>query len=140
MFRRTLTRTTRKPATSLRENLRQSRRSVLLVAMGLEDRVLLSGSAHNPPGQVIAAVPSVVLPASLVKSAQHLTIGATEDPNLNAGGEDLYQIQPTADGRLIAEVQATSGSLELRLSLFDAQGNLLVQSDGQSIGQQNRLI
>jgi hypothetical protein len=111
------------------------------MAMGLEDRVLLSGNARNPLGPIDAANPSVVLPASLMKSARPLAIGATEDPDLSAGGHDVYQIPATPNGGLlIAEVQGASSSFELRLSLFGATGELLVQSDGQSIGQQNPVI
>ncbi len=59
MFLRKSTRTAPKPAPSHRGNLRHSRRSPSLSAMWLEQRVLLSGGAPNPPGQIIAANPSV---------------------------------------------------------------------------------
>ncbi len=75
------------------------------------------------------------MPAALFHDSQQLTIGSTVDPELAAGGADSTQLQPTADGRLIAQVHAGSSSLELRLSLFDAAGDLLVQSDGQSSGR-----
>ena len=41
-------------------------------------------------------------------------------------GADFYEIEPSADGRLIAQTAALSAGLELRLSLYDGQGNLLV--------------
>ncbi len=96
--------------------------------------------AQNPPGQIIAANPTATLPAALLNDAQQLAIGATVDPDLTAGGAAVYAIQPSADGRLTAQAQAGSSSLELRLSLFDAAGDLLVQSDGQASGALNPLI
>ncbi len=140
MFLRKSTRTAPKPAPSHRGNLRHSRRSPSLSAMWLEQRVLLSGGAPNPPGQIIAANPSATLPAAFFHDSQQLTIGSTVDPELAAGGADFYALQPTADGRLIAQAHAGSSSLELRLSLFDAAGDLLVQSDGQSSGALDPLI
>ncbi len=140
MFLRKSTRTAPKPAPSHRDNPRYARRSPSLSAMWLEQRVLLSGSAQNPPGQIIAANPTATLPAALLNDAQQLAIGATVDPDLTAGGAAVYAIQPSADGRLTAQAQAGSSSLELRLSLFDAAGDLLVQSDGQASGALNPLI
>ncbi len=140
MFLRTLTRTVPMRDPRHRANRRHCRQTILPLPMWLEDRVLLSGRAQDTPGQVIAANPSVVLPPSLLRVAQLLTIGATLDPSINAGGDEIYQIQPSVDGRLIAEIQASTTALELQLSFFDAQGDLLVQSDGQSSGQQNPLI
>ncbi len=99
--------------------------------MWLEERVLLSGGSANAP---------VVLSASVLNGATPITIGAPVSGNLSAGGADLYEIQPASDGLLVAETQPGSSSLALRLSLYDGQGNLLVESDGQSAGQQNPLV
>ena len=61
--------------------------------------------------------------------------------NLTPGGADFYQVQPGTDSALDragpCRVQFSS---QLRLSLFDGQGNLLVQSDGQSFGQPDPVI
>jgi large repetitive protein len=81
----------------------------------LEGRVLLAGSLQNP------------IPLA--------TAG-----NLAPGGADFYQVQAASDGRMLALAHAQSGSLELRLALLDGQGNLLVESDGQSIGRVDPLI
>jgi hypothetical protein len=102
-------------ATSRRGSIRCARHYLSSCALWLEDRVLLAGSLQNP------------LPLA--------TSG-----NLTPGGADFYQVQSGSDARLIAQVHAESSSLELRLSLFDSQDNLLVQSDGQSIGQLDPVI
>ena len=51
------------------------------------------------------------------------------------GRPNVYEIEPGVDGRLIVQTLTSSSSLQLRLSLYDGQGNLLVQSDGQSSGR-----
>ena len=90
-----------------------------LAMIWLEERVLLSGGLNDP----------VSLP-----------IGYWSAGSIGPGGADFYRIQPAADGLLTAEVRAETASLQLRLSLFDAQGNLLVQSDGQSLGNPDPMI
>ncbi len=90
-----------------------------LGTMSLEDRILLTGTLVSP-------VP--------------IALGALVSGNLSQGATDFYQIQSNSDGRLIAEISAHSDSLRLRLALFDAQDNLLVESDGQSAGRLNPLI
>src|SRR5262249_15404972 len=90
----------------------------------LEGRVLLSGG----------------LPASVLENAIAVPIGLSSFGGVTRGGADLYAITPSSDGRLIAWTHTDSASLGLRLSLFDAQGNLLVQSDGQAIGRPDPLI
>jgi hypothetical protein len=87
--------------------------------MWLEQRILMTGTLQNP-------VP--------------IAIGAQVSGNLAQLGTDFYQIQPSSDGRLIAQTYDASDHLELRLSLYDGQGNLLVSSDGQSMGRLNPLI
>ena len=69
-----------------------------------------------------------------------IAIGAPVSGNLSQGGADFYR-DPAEFGRSSdrTDLQALDG-LELRLSLFDGQGNLLVQSDGQSSGRLNPLI
>jgi len=73
-------------------------------------------------------------------SAVPITIGAPTSGDLTGGGAEYYEIAPSSDGRLIVQTQADSSSLQLRLSLYDGQGNLLVESDGQSSGRQDPLI
>ena len=69
-----------------------------------------------------------------------ITIGSATPGFLTQGVADFYEILPGADGRLIAQTTGASAAFELRLSLFDAQGNLKVASDGQSIGRLDPLI
>ena len=87
--------------------------------MWLEPRVLLTGTLQNPV---------------------QIAIGAVVPGSLAVGGTDFYQIQPGSDGRLIAQTFNAASGLQLRLSIYDGQGNLLVQSDGQSAGHLNPLI
>ena len=134
LFRRSM-RLTLKTAPSRRENSRWAHRSWSLYTMWLEDRVLLSAGPANPS----AAAP-LVLPASAMNGAVPVTIGLNASGEVNAGGAIVYEIEPDSDGRLIAQTQASLGSLKLRLSLYDGQGNLLVQSDGQSSGRPDPLI
>src|SRR5262249_15129902 len=54
------------------------------------------------------------------------------------GAIDVYRIDTTTEARLVAQVHA-AGSVT-RLLLKDAQGNLLVQSDGQSATNPDDLI
>jgi large repetitive protein len=107
--------------------------------MWLEDRILLSSGPANP-----SATAPLVLPAAVMSSAEQravITLGTATTPvGIAAGGVNVYAIEPTADGRLIAQTLAASNSLELRLSLYDGQGNLLVQSDGQLSGRINPAI
>ena len=138
MFLRRSIRAAHKKDASRRENIRFPRCSWSWGTMWLEERVMLSGGLQNTPGQVQGT--PIVLTASVMNGAVPITIGLTVPGNIVQGGANFYQIQPSADGRLIAQAQAASASLELRLSLFDGQGNLLVQSDGQSIGRLDPLI
>jgi len=117
MFRHMPTRVVPKRVRWRRARWRCRRDSWSMGSMWLEARVLLT------------------LTASVMSEAALLAIGSPVSGKLAAGGADFYEIQPSEGGRLIAEIQAGSSSLELRLSFFDAQGNLLVQSDGQSLGQ-----
>jgi len=75
-----------------------------------------------------------------MNAAVPIALGSAVSGNLAQGGADFYEIQPSLDGRLIAQSQAGSNSLQLRLSIYDGQGNLLVQSDGQSAGRLDPLI
>ena len=90
-----------------------------LAMIWLEERVLLSGGLNDP----------VSLP-----------IGYWSAGSIGPGGADFYRIQPAADGLLLAQVRAETASLQLRLSLLDGQGNLLVQSDGQSLGDPDPMV
>ncbi len=103
-----------------RESVRGPRCSWSLATMRLEERVLLSGGGLN--------------------HAVSIPIGSSSAGGLAPGGAGLYEIQPDANGLLIAQAHAETDRLQLRLSLIDALGNLLVQSDGQSLGQTDPLI
>ena len=92
---------------------------------GSRPRSLLSGSPLNP---------------AVMNASVPMAIGFAVSGNLGQGGADFYEIQPNSDGRLIAQTIAGSNCLELRLSIYDGQGNLLVQSDGQSSGRLDPLI
>ena len=82
----------------------------------LEDRTLLSG----PSGDVLAAV------------APKIALGTPKTGTLAPGEVAFFQIDPNTDGRLVAQVHAAGATT--RLSLRDAQGQVLMQSDGQSPG------
>jgi hypothetical protein len=76
-----------------------------------------------------------------MNTAVPIALGAAVSGNLLQGGAaDYYEIQPGSDGRLIAQTPAESNGLQIRLSIYDGQGNLLVQSDGQSAGRLNPLV
>ncbi len=119
MFLPRSTRIATKNVTSRRGSIRSARGSWFSGSMWLEQRLLLTGSLQNP----------LLIP-----------IGSALPGNLTPGGADYYEVQPSSDGRLIAQTHAESGSLLLRLSLFDSQDHLLVQSDGQSLGRLDALI
>ncbi len=137
MISRKSIRLTPKTAQCRRGHSRWAHRSWSLCTIWLEERVLLSTGTANPS----AAAP-LVLPASVMNGAVPITIGSTASGELTEGGAAFYEIEPppVSDGRLIAQAQANSGSFQLRLSLYDGQGNLLVQSDGQSSGRPDPLI
>ena len=80
----------------------------------LEDRMLLSG----PSGDVLAAV------------ASPIELGTPKTGTLAPGEVAFFQIDPTTEGRLVARVHAEGATT--RLSLLDVQGQVLIQSDGQS--------
>ena len=61
------------------------------------------GPATRPPR-------ALVLPASVMNSAVPITIGSAVPGNLATGGADFYEIEPSSDGRLIAQTQAAVGS------------------------------
>ncbi|MBV8556445.1 MAG: hypothetical protein JO116_12850, partial [Planctomycetaceae bacterium] len=82
----------------------------------LEDRTLLSDTG----GDVLAAV------------APKIALGAPTTGTLAPGEVAFFQIDPTTDGLLVAQVHAAGAST--RLSLWDTQGQVLMQSDGQSPG------
>ena len=88
----------------------------------LEDRTLLSG----PSGDVLAAV------------APKIELGTPKTGTLAPGEVAFFQIDPTTDGRLVAQVHAEGATT--RLSLLDAQGQVLMQSDGQSPANQDDQI
>src|SRR6476659_3073382 len=81
----------------------------------LEDRTLLA-TALSSDGFGLAAQP--------------LAPVVVANGSIAAGGVQLFPINPTADSRLIAQVHASN--VATRLALLDAQGRLIVQSDGQS--------
>jgi len=125
MFHRKSSRVLRKTVPQRRESFRCPRTVWSSGTIWLEPRVLLSGSPLNP---------------SVMNGAVPIAIGSVVSGNLALGGGDFYEIQPSLDGRLIAQTHAVSDGLQLRLSIYDGQGNLLVQSDGQSSGRLDPLI
>ncbi len=92
----------------------------------MEDRTLLSTILANVSGTLGNSVP--------------LAIGVPVSRILSPGGTDFYQIQPSSDGRLIAQTSDISEGLELRLSIDDGQGNVLVASDGLSASDPDNVI
>ena len=134
MFLRSSIRLTQNTAPRRRENGRWAHRSLSLHLMSLEDRVLLSTGPANPS----AAAP-LLLSAAVMNSAVSIPIDTAAPGNVNAGGANVYKIVLGSDGRLAVQVQSDAGALQLRLSLYDGQGKLLVQSDGQSSGRPDPL-
>jgi hypothetical protein len=67
-----------------------------------------------------------------MNSAAPLAVGTPVLGVSSAAEGTLYEVQPGADGRLIAQARVTGGLLQIRLALYDGQGNLLVQSDARS--------
>ena len=61
-----------------------------------------------------------------------IALGTPKTGTLAPGEVAFFQIDPTTDGRLVAQVHAAGATT--RLSLMDAQGQVLMQSDGQSPG------
>ena len=80
----------------------------------LEDRTLLANSGAGFLADV--AIP--------------IALGSPTTGTLAAGNTVYYQINPSALGKLVAQVDA--GGIAMRLSLLDAQNQVLVQSDAQS--------
>jgi hypothetical protein len=103
--------------------------------MWLEDRVLLSIGPPNP-----SASAPLVLSTTVMNSAVPINLGAVTPGEIGVGDAEVFAVEPTANGRLIVQTLADVGSLELRLSLYDGAGNLLLQSDGQSDGRQGPSI
>ncbi|MBV8556968.1 MAG: VCBS repeat-containing protein, partial [Planctomycetaceae bacterium] len=80
----------------------------------LETRTLLSGAAAD----VLATI------------ATPIDLGSTTPGTLAPGAVAFFRIDPATDGRLVAQVHAPGATT--RLSLLNAQGQALMQSDGQS--------
>ena len=79
-----------------------------------------------PSGDVLAAV------------APKIELGTSKTGTLAPGEVAFFQIDPTTDGRLVARVHAEGATT--RLSLLDGQGQVLMQSDGQSPANQDDQI
>ena len=88
----------------------------------LEDRTLLSGTA----GDVLAGI------------AIPIALGTPTTGTLAAGDIVFYQVNPTTEGKLVAQVHAGGGAM--RLSLLNGQDQVLMQSDGQSPANPDALI
>jgi len=114
LFRIPMVRTV--PLRSSRPLLHHRRHRYGLGVARLENRTLLSG----PSGDVLAAV------------APKIELGTPKTGTLAPGEVAFFQIDPTTDGRLVAQVHAEGATT--RLSLWDVQGQVLMQSDGQSPG------
>src|SRR5208337_3598739 len=87
-----------------------------------EDRTLLSAPSADPLAAV--AIP--------------IALGTPKTGMLSANEVVFFQISPTTDGRLVAQVHAEGATT--RLSLLDVQGQVLMQSDGQSPAHPDDLI
>ena len=87
-----------------------------------EDRTLLSAPSADPLAAV--AIP--------------IALGTPKTGTLSANEVVFFQISPTTDGRLIAQVHAPGGAT--RLTLMDSQGQVLLTSDGQSPTNQDDQI
>ena len=110
------------PLRSSRPLLHHGRHRCGLGVARLEDRTLLSG----PSGDVLAAV------------APKIELGTPKTGTLAPGEVVFFQIDPNTDGRLVAQVHAEGATT--RLSLLDGQGQVLMQSDGQSPDNRDDLI
>jgi hypothetical protein len=88
----------------------------------LEDRTLLSA----PAADVLAGI------------AIPIALGSPTTGTLAAGDTIFYQVKPTAEGKLLAEVHADGGTT--RLTLLNGQDQVLMQSDGRSPTNPDDLI
>src|SRR5262249_2005301 len=88
----------------------------------LEDRTLLS----LIPVAALDPAPVLAMPQDARSAA------------IAPGAPAYFQVHPATDAYLVAQVHA-DGTIT-RLSLLDGQGNVLVQSDGQSPGKPDDLI
>ena len=88
----------------------------------LEDRTLLAGTAAD----VLAGI------------AIPIALGTPTTGTLAAGNTIFYQVNPTAEGELVAQVDG--GGVAMRLSLLNGQDQVLMQSDGQSPTSADDLI
>jgi hypothetical protein len=70
--------------------------------------------------------------------ADALALNAQVTGSLTAGGSAWYRVALTTDGQLTASLAPTG--LAARLSLYDASGALLIQSDGQAPTERDPLI
>ncbi len=87
-----------------------------------EDRTLLSAPSADPLAAV--AIP--------------IALGTPKTGTLSANEVVFFQISPTTDGQLIAQLHAPGGTT--RLTLMDSQGQVLLTSDGQSPTNQDDQI
>jgi hypothetical protein len=88
----------------------------------LEDRLVLS-SASPGLGSALTSAAQISLPSDGSAATSTGYIG-------QVGGSNVFQIQAQTDGLLRASVHA--GTMITSLSLLDAQGALVMRSDGQS--------
>ena len=88
----------------------------------LEDRIVLSGTSAD----VLAGI------------AVPIAIGTPTTGTLAAGDTIFYQVNPTAEGKLVADVHAVGGTT--RLTLLNGQDQVLVQSDGVSPTNRDDLV
>ncbi len=98
------------------------RRRCLARLEWLEDRTLLAGT----PADVLAGM------------ANRIAVGASTTGTLAAANTVFYQLNPTAEGKLVAEVHTAGGTL--RLTLLNGQNQVLTQSDGESPTNPDDLI
>ncbi len=115
------------PAVFLQKALRPDRRGRLRRRCRarlewLEDRTLLAGTAPH----VLAGI------------AIPIALGMPTTGTLAAGDTVFYQVTPTTEGKLVAQVD--SGGVAMRLTLLNGQDQVLMQSDGQSPTNPDDLI
>ena len=102
--------------------------AIVNAAAGMADGLTITGSAVTVGGLANGgfALGAGSMPEELTLKSGPLP---TSDGG-NAGLVDTYRIDTSSDGRLI--VQVDSLGITTRLSLLDAQGQVLVESDGLS--------
>jgi streptogramin lyase len=85
-----------------------------------------------------ASTTFTISPNALASVAIPIALGSSTTGTLAAGDVVFYQINAAIEGELVAQVHAENG--KTRLSLLNAQDQVLMQSDGQSATNPDDLI